>query len=152
MADDATNSARAHDRPGPNPALERLNVMVGTWDLKDRESGPAGEISGRVAFEWMGGGFYLVQRVDIGHAGQKITGAKYVGCDWSSGAVKWRFFSNHGPRRFVRSLSRAHLRESQALNHCDCEAGKPVEDGRAEGSEAREGISPHNGEAGRTAT
>jgi hypothetical protein len=29
MADDATNHAPDYDRPEPNSALERLNVMVG---------------------------------------------------------------------------------------------------------------------------
>ena len=72
MADD---DAQAHQRaPEPNPALESLDVMAGTWNLKGRESGPDGEIHGQVTFEWMEGGFFLVQRVDIDHIGQKIKG------------------------------------------------------------------------------
>jgi len=55
------------------------------WDLKGRESGAEGEIHGRVTFEWMEGGFYLVQRVDIDHIGQKITGVEYVGYDEATG-------------------------------------------------------------------
>ncbi len=100
MADDATNNAQAHEQPEPNPALERLNVMVGEWDLKGRESGPDGEIRGRVTFEWMEGGFYLVQRVDIDHIGQRITGVEYVGYDESNGTLKSYFFSNTGPGPF----------------------------------------------------
>ena len=34
--------------PAPNLALESLDVMVGTWDLQGHESGPEGEIHGRV--------------------------------------------------------------------------------------------------------
>ena len=79
MADDNTYDAQAYDQPPqPNPALESLDVLVGTWDLKGRESGPDGEISGRLTFEWMEGGFYLVQRVDIDYAGREITGAGYI--------------------------------------------------------------------------
>ena len=101
MADgNNTNSAQGHDQPGPNPALDSLDVMVGTWDLKGRESGPVGEIHGRVAFEWMEGGFYLVQRVDIDHIGRKITGAEYIGYDESNDVLKSYFFSNHGPGPF----------------------------------------------------
>ncbi len=100
MADDTTNSGQAHELPEPNPALASLNVMVGAWDLRGRESGPDGEIHGRVTFEWMDGGFYLVQRVDIDHVGQKITGVEYVGYDGSTGALKSYFFSNHGPGPF----------------------------------------------------
>src|SRR5215218_2875581 len=68
MADDNANDAQAHDRqPQPNHALKSLDVMVGAWELKGRESGPDGEIHGRPTFEWMEGGFYLVQHVDIGY-------------------------------------------------------------------------------------
>ena len=67
----------AHDQqPQPNPALKSLDVMVGTWNLKGRESGPDGEIHGQVAFEWMEGGFYLLQRVDMDYLGRKITGTE----------------------------------------------------------------------------
>jgi hypothetical protein len=71
MADD--DNAQGHDwPPRPNPALKSLDVMVGTWDLKGRESGPDGEIQGQVTFEWMEGGFYLVQHVDMDYVGHKI--------------------------------------------------------------------------------
>ena len=100
MADDATNNAQAHEQPEPNPALERLNVMVGEWDLKGRESGPDGEIRRRVTFEWMEGGFYLVQRIDIDHIGQRITGVEYVDYDESNGTLKSYLFSNTGPGPF----------------------------------------------------
>ncbi len=97
MADDNDAQDQA---PRPNPALESLDVMVGTWDLKGRESGPDGEINGQVTFEWMEGGFYLVQRVDIDHIGQKIKGVEYIGYDESNGVLKSYFFSNHGPGSF----------------------------------------------------
>jgi Protein of unknown function (DUF1579) len=101
MADDNNiDNAQAPDQPGPNPALESLDVMVGTWNLKGRESGPDGEIHGQVTFEWMEGGFYLVQRVEMDHIGQKITGVEYVGYDESNGVLKSYFFSNGGPGPF----------------------------------------------------
>lgn len=40
----------------PDPALKRLEVLVGTWNIKGRESGPGGEMHGKVIFEWMEGG------------------------------------------------------------------------------------------------
>ncbi len=98
MADDNTCNAEAQDQP--NPALKSLDVMVGSWDLKGRESGPDGEIQGRVAFEWMEGGFYLVQRVDIDHAGQQIKGVEYIGYDDSDNTLKSSLFTNTGPGPF----------------------------------------------------
>jgi hypothetical protein len=101
MADDDTNSAQAHDqRPQPNLALKSLDVMVGTWNVKGRESGPDDEIHGQVTFERMEGGFFLVQRVDFDHIGQRIKGVEYIGYDESNKALKSYFFDNHGPGPF----------------------------------------------------
>ena len=95
------NNAQAHDQPPqPNPALKSLDVMVGTWDLRGRESGPVGEIHGQVTFQWMEGGFFLTQRVDIDYIGQKIKGVEYIGYDESNEVLKSYFFSNHGPGPF----------------------------------------------------
>jgi hypothetical protein len=88
MADDDTYSAQAHDQPlRPNPALKSLDVMVDTWNVKGRESGPDGEIHGQVTFEWMEGGFFLAQRVGFDHSGQRIKGVEYIGYDESDDAL-----------------------------------------------------------------
>jgi uncharacterized protein DUF1579 len=101
MTNDDTYNAQAHEQqPQPNPVLKSLDVMVGTWDLKGRESGTDGEIHGQVTFEWMEGGFYLVQSVNIAYAGRRITGTEYIGYDESSEALKSYFFSNEGPGPF----------------------------------------------------
>jgi len=98
MADDNANDAQAHDRqPQPNPALKSLDVMVGAWELKGRESGPDGEIHGRPTFEWMEGGFYLVQHVDIDYIGRRIVGTEYIGYDEENDNLRSYFFSNEGP-------------------------------------------------------
>ena len=101
MADDNANDAQAHDRqPQPNPALKSLDVMVGAWELKGRESGPDGEIHGRPTFEWMEGGFYLVQHVDIDYIGRRIVGTEYIGYDEENDNLRSYFFSNEGPGPF----------------------------------------------------
>jgi hypothetical protein len=101
MANDDTYNAQAREQPfQPNPVIKSLDVMLGPWELKGCESGTGGEIHGQVTFEWMEGGFYLVQRVDIDYAGRKITGTEYIGYDESSEALKSYFFSNEGPGPF----------------------------------------------------
>ena len=103
MADDNTKDAQAHNRPPqPNPALNSLDVMVGTWELKGLESGPVGEIHGRPTFEWMEGGFYLVQHVDIDYIGRRIVGTEYIGYDEEHDNLRSYFFSNEGPGPFGR--------------------------------------------------
>jgi hypothetical protein len=102
MADDNTNNARAHEPPRPNPVLRSLDVMVGTWELKGRKSGPEGEIHGRPTFGWMEGGFYLVQHVDIDYIGRRIVGTEYIGYDEENDNLRSYFFSNEGPGPFGR--------------------------------------------------
>jgi hypothetical protein len=59
MADDANNNAQAHQQPPqPSPDLKNLDRLVGTWEM-------SGEVQGKVAFEWMEGGFFLIQHVDL---------------------------------------------------------------------------------------
>ena len=100
MAEDNANDARAHEAPRPSPALRSLYVMVGTWELRGRESGPEGEIHGRPTFEWMEGGFYLVQHVEIDYVGRRISGTEYIGYDEENDNLKSYFFSNEGPGPF----------------------------------------------------
>ena len=57
---------------------------------------------GRVNYEWMEGGFFLIQRVDLGQEdGQRITGLEIIGHERPFGAetseeIKSRFYSNTG--------------------------------------------------------
>jgi len=95
--DDNTNNAQTHEPPRPKPALRSLDVMVGTWELKGRESGPEEEIHGRPTFEWMEGYFYLVQHVDIDYIGRRIVGTEYIGYDEENDNLRSYFFSNEAP-------------------------------------------------------
>ena len=52
---------------------------------------------GTVTYEWMEGGFFLLQRVDINHVGLKITGTEDIGYDESNDTLNSYFFSNTGP-------------------------------------------------------
>ncbi len=82
--------------PKPNPALKPLDVMVGTWDLRGRETGPEGEITGRATFEWLEGGYFLVQRFDIDYIGDKIKGLEVIGYDPTKGGLASDIFDNMG--------------------------------------------------------
>ena len=41
------------------PDSKRLDRLVGTWEL-------SGDTEGTVTYEWMEGGFFLIQHVDLG--------------------------------------------------------------------------------------
>jgi hypothetical protein len=67
MADDATQQP-----PTPSPDLKRLDRLVGTWKV-------AGGAQGQVTYQWMDGGFFLLQDVDLEQDGQPITGIEIIG-------------------------------------------------------------------------
>lgn len=75
-------TAQAEQRSAPNPALKRLGILVGDWNV----SGPT--IHGRVTFEWMKGGYFLVQRGDIIHDGHQITSIEVIGYEQKWGEDK----------------------------------------------------------------
>jgi hypothetical protein len=56
----------------PSDALRRLDRLTGTWRV-------SGGTEGTVTYEWMEGGFFLVQRVDMIHDGRPIRGMEIIG-------------------------------------------------------------------------
>ena len=66
----------------PYPGLKSLNKLVGTWHV----SGP--DIKGEVTFEWMEGGFFLIQHVDFVHDGRPVKGMEIIGYQLPFGAEK----------------------------------------------------------------
>ena len=80
----------------PNPALKRLDILVGTWSVKGQESESGGEITGQLTFEWMEGGFFFVQRADVNYPEQKIRGVEIIGYDEQKKVLISHYFDNIG--------------------------------------------------------
>ena len=92
MADDTTNEARGHGQTRePSPALKRLDRLAGTWEL-------SGDVGGTVTYEWMEGGFFLIQRVDLGRegSGMEVIGHERTYEAEPSADIKSRFYSSTG--------------------------------------------------------
>ncbi len=53
--------------PKPNLDLKSLDRLVGTWNV-------SGGAKGQVSYEWMEGGFFLIQHVDLDSEGRNIKG------------------------------------------------------------------------------
>jgi hypothetical protein len=52
--------------PKPNPSLTPLGILVGAWDVEISFSAdPSAVIRGRVSFEWLDGGAFLVMRSEM---------------------------------------------------------------------------------------
>jgi hypothetical protein len=81
--------------PGPDPALRRLDRFVGTWEVTGRVLGSDRDnVSGRLTFEWLPGGFFLQQRVELDFAGMEIRGLEVIGYDASTGRFPSTVYSS----------------------------------------------------------
>jgi hypothetical protein len=70
---DASTSHGAPDTPTPAADLQALGArLLGTW----RVSGGA---EGTVRYEWMEGGFFLIQHVELEQYGQQTKGIEVIG-------------------------------------------------------------------------
>ena len=86
------NNLQAEYQPStPNPDLESLDRLIGTWKQ-------SGGIEGEITYEWTEGGFFLIQHVDLEQDGQKIRGMEIIGHlqlfgEEPSKDIKSRFYS-----------------------------------------------------------
>ncbi len=116
MADD---NSIAQQPPEPDPDLKSLNRLVGTWEM-------SGEVYGRVSFEWMEGGFFLIQHVDLEQFGQRIRGIEIIGHEKPFGSepsedIKSRFYDNMG-----NTLDYVYELEGDTLTIWGGERGSPA--------------------------
>ncbi|MEU7003177.1 hypothetical protein [Nonomuraea sp. NPDC046570] len=56
----------------PSTELKTLDRLVGTWTV-------TGGAEGTVRYEWMPGGFFLLQHVELSQFGQPVTGMEVIG-------------------------------------------------------------------------
>ncbi|MFL1380897.1 MULTISPECIES: hypothetical protein [unclassified Nocardiopsis] len=56
----------------PSEAVTALDRLVGTWAV-------TGGAEGTVRYEWMEGGFFLLQHVELTQSGEPVTGLEVIG-------------------------------------------------------------------------
>ncbi len=69
----------------PHPSLKSLEMLIGSW----RASGGANVL---VTFNWMEGGFFVVQDIDL----DGIKGIEFIGYDEQSGNLRSHYFDDKG--------------------------------------------------------
>ena len=91
----ADNNSQPQQPPQPEPALKRLDKLVGSWTMKGRTlDSEAHNISGRTTFEWLPGGFFLQQRFEMNFAGFEIRSLELIGYDPETEAFSSLVYSN----------------------------------------------------------
>ena len=68
--------------PKPDPALKRLDILVGTWSLRGRTlDSEADNVIGMTTFDWLPGGFFLRQTFEADYWGLKIQSLEIISYD-----------------------------------------------------------------------
>lgn len=85
--------------PQPDPALKRLDRLVGTWSMRGHLiDSDVENIIGEATFQWLAGRFFLQQDVEINFAGNlKIESRELIGYDAATGAFASNVYSNLSP-------------------------------------------------------
>jgi hypothetical protein len=117
MSDDHANTQQ--QPPTPNPDLKGLERLVGTWSV-------SGGARGRVTYQWMEGGFFLLQRVELEQYGQRIKGIEVIGHKRQFGAepsadITSRFYDSMG-----NTLDYVYELEGDTLTIWGGEKGSPA--------------------------
>jgi hypothetical protein len=84
------NETSAH----PSAAVRDLDRLVGRWHV-------TGGAEGTAVYEWLEGGFFLLQRVDLVQFGRTVRGLEIIGQERPFGQepgedIRSRFYDNHG--------------------------------------------------------
>jgi hypothetical protein len=81
--------------PGPDPALGRLDRFVGAWEVRGRTlDAEEDNVSGRLTFEWLPGGFFLEQRVQLNFMGLDIAALEVIGYEAATGRFPSTVFAS----------------------------------------------------------
>lgn len=95
----------ANEAAKPNPALEPLRVLVGTWrTVGTHPMVPGKTFHGRTSFAWIEGGAFLIMRSQIDEP-EIPSGIAVYGTDDATGECSMLYFDERGvSRRYEVSL------------------------------------------------
>ena len=90
------------EAPRPDPALARLQRLVGRWKLSGRPLGKSEDtIKGTTAFRWLHGkdgpSFFLLQEMELDYEGTMIRSHELIGYDEKTKQFSSFVFSNMAP-------------------------------------------------------
>jgi hypothetical protein len=86
------------DLPQPDPALRRLDRLVGRWSMEGHLVGSEEmNIKGETTFRWLPGDFFLEQRARIDFIGLQIESLELIGYDPETKTFPSTVYSNFSP-------------------------------------------------------
>jgi Protein of unknown function (DUF1579) len=102
MPRDETPEQPTTDIPPPDPELQRLVPLLGTWRSEDHTVdgilGPGVPVTSVETFDWLDGGYFLVHTYETTFGDEPTQkGVNYWGYDSDANKFRIIFFSNNGP-------------------------------------------------------
>lgn len=83
------------EKQKPNPALKRLDKLVGTWTMTGRTfDADHDNITGWNRFEWLPGGFFIESRGEINFNGTLFSSIEIIGYDPATDTFPSTVYSN----------------------------------------------------------
>jgi hypothetical protein len=93
-----TTSSENLEPPRPDPALRRLDRLVGRWTMEGNLVGSdENNIHGETSFRWLPGGFFLEQRTHIDFMGLQIDSLELICYDSNTNTFPSTVYSNFSP-------------------------------------------------------
>jgi hypothetical protein len=90
--------SESSDLPQPDPALRRLDRLVGRWSMEGNLVGSDEKnIKGKTSFRWLPGGFFLEQRAHIDFTALQIDALELIGYDPETDTFPSTVYSNFSP-------------------------------------------------------
>lgn len=94
MSDNTTPVNTTEQPASPSPMLKALDRLVGTWCV-------SGGAQGTSKYEWMEGGFFLIQHVELADNGSTTKGIEIIGhlrpfSEASSPDIHSRYYASNG--------------------------------------------------------
>jgi hypothetical protein len=84
--------------PTPDPALRRLDRLVGTWSMEGHLIGSDDiTVTGQTTFRWRPGGFFLEQHSTLNFLGLEIDSLEVIGYEPETGTFPSTVYSNLSP-------------------------------------------------------
>ena len=82
----------------PDPQLKRLEILVGTWEIKVIHPEIPGTIQGWATYEWFPGGKFLLERTGMNNP-VFPAGLMMIGYDEATGDYMQHYFDSRGVMR-----------------------------------------------------
>jgi hypothetical protein len=103
MSQDKKTAPSTIDVPPPDPELQRLAPLLGTWRCDDHTNdtvlgGRGVPVTSVESFSWLEGGYFLVHTYETVFGDEPAQkGVNYCGYDAEANKFRIIFFSNNGP-------------------------------------------------------